>query len=392
MEATQSVQRPLLSSGDTDNENGSRNVSEAGRTLAERLRSHPLIAYLLVMLACFTMTFAGVLIKLMVTVDPFVLTAYRNCVVFLCSVPRLVNRRIDPVSEDRSKLKYLLARAVLSSVYTMSLFYSFRHLPLGDARTITSTHPIFVSLFAWCVLREPCGLFDVLMLVSTTTGMVVVMHPPFLFGQEGQEDAYAGYSRQYVLCRRDLRRRRHRLPGGRLRGNQGHQGRRRGRRDGVERPRGDSAAARDVARPRHLRVSLADEQHAARVADRIPKFHRTDPNDFGAPVGRRRHGVPREEGGRHPGRVSRSNSVLRRGTDNAINLRMLNSFLFQYPDLVGALGAVLIVASVLASGARKVVRQRVRNPLLRLMFCLGSALDTESTFAADSPECINTRA
>ena len=60
--------------------------------------------------------------------------------------------------------------------------------------------------------------------------------------------------------------------------------------------------------------------------------------------------------------------------------------------MVGALGAVLIVASVLASGARKVVRQRVRNPLLRLMFCLGSALDTESTFAADSPECINTRA
>ena len=155
------------------------------------LRRHPLVAYALVSMACVIMTFAGVLIKVMTAVDPFLLAAYRDCVIFLCSMSLLIPRNIGIVPQEKGKVKFLFARAFFTVFYTMSLFYSFRYMPLGDARTITSTNPIFTSIFAWCFLKEPFGLFEVSMLASTVTGMVMVLHPPSIFGEEvGDSTSY----------------------------------------------------------------------------------------------------------------------------------------------------------------------------------------------------------
>ncbi len=45
-----------------------------------------------------------------------------------------------------------------------------------------STQPVFAALGARILLGEPFGLFEVAMLVSTLSGIVVVMHPPLIFG------------------------------------------------------------------------------------------------------------------------------------------------------------------------------------------------------------------
>ena len=162
------------------------------------LLQHPLVAYGLVTVACVIMTLAGVLIKVMTDVDPFLLSAVRDCVIFLCSMPRLIWYNIDVVPREGRKIKFLFARASLTVFYTMSLFYSFRYMPIGDARTITSTNPIFTAIFAWCVLKEPFGLFEVSMLASTVTGMVFVLHPPAIFGEEG--DASTAYDNTYTYA------------------------------------------------------------------------------------------------------------------------------------------------------------------------------------------------
>ena len=134
----------------------------------------------------------------MTAVDPFLLAAVRNCVIFLCSMPRLIQRDIEVVPRGQGKVKFLFARAFFTALYTMSLFYSFRYMPLGDARTITSTNPVFTSIFAWCVLKEPFGLFEVLVLVSTVTGMVIVLHPPSIFSDA--VSTTATYDRTYTYA------------------------------------------------------------------------------------------------------------------------------------------------------------------------------------------------
>ena len=165
------------------------------------LKKVPLAGFILVVLACVMMTLAGVIVKLLEDTDPFVLTAYRNCIIFLCSLPRLLWYRLSPEPEGKKKLLFL--RAILSAIYSASLFYSFRYMPLGDARTISATHPIFVTLLACAFLNEPCGIFETLSLFVTVIGMVIVMHPPFIFGSHGDcwHDSLSGtYDKQYFIA------------------------------------------------------------------------------------------------------------------------------------------------------------------------------------------------
>ena len=194
--------RPLLQDADQQPlyiEEGQREEEEVQtnggntRSLKRFLKKIPLIAYILVTLACVVMTLAGVFVKILTDTGPFLLTSYRNCIIFLLSMPRLAYRRINPW--PRENKKFLLTRAVLSSFYTMFLYYSFRHMPLGDARTITATHPIFVTLFACIALGESCGIFEIVSLIFTMSGMAMILHPQFIFG-----GGSAGYDTQYFIA------------------------------------------------------------------------------------------------------------------------------------------------------------------------------------------------
>ena len=149
----------------------------------EKFKKLPLAGFVLVLTACFVMTLAGVFVKVLVDIDPFVLTGYRNTIIFLLSAARLAYYRISP--EPRGKTKFLVLRACFLSVFSAALFYSFRHLPLGDTRIITAAQPIFVTVCACVFIREPCGEFDVLALIVSLGGMTLVTQPPFIFGHSG---------------------------------------------------------------------------------------------------------------------------------------------------------------------------------------------------------------
>ena len=47
---------------------------------------------------------------------------------------------------------------------------------------ISATSPVFVTLLARIFLQEPCGVFEVLNIIVTMVGVVIVMRPPFIFG------------------------------------------------------------------------------------------------------------------------------------------------------------------------------------------------------------------
>ena len=115
---------------DRQSENiSSENLPETGR-LIRILNRIPLCGFWLVLLACFVMTLAGVMVKVLTDIDPFVLTGYRNAIIFILSAIRLAVFRISP--EPEGKRRYLVTRAVFVAIFSAALFYSFRHLPLGE--------------------------------------------------------------------------------------------------------------------------------------------------------------------------------------------------------------------------------------------------------------------
>ena len=56
-------------------------------------------------------------------------------------------------------------------------------MPLGDAKTLQSTRPIFVAVFARIFLKEPCGLIEFLNTSLMLGGVICVMKPPVIFGE-----------------------------------------------------------------------------------------------------------------------------------------------------------------------------------------------------------------
>lgn len=64
----------------------------------------------------------------------------------------------------------------------MLSFYAFRHMPLADASVIIFSTPVFVAIFARLFLKEPCGLFNVVTVILTLIGVLLITRPSSIFG------------------------------------------------------------------------------------------------------------------------------------------------------------------------------------------------------------------
>ena len=62
--------------------------------------------------------------------------------------------------------------------------------------------------------------------------------------------------------------------------------------------------------------------------------------------------------------------LVRKADDILLAFVIQIGYFHNYPDLVGALGVVMIIMSVVVSGARKLVNQYTENNCVRRMFCL----------------------
>ncbi|XP_076313877.1 solute carrier family 35 member G1-like isoform X1 [Tachypleus tridentatus] len=76
----------------------------------------------------------------------------------------------------------LFFRALFDGIVKALMIYCFHWLPLADASTIYSSSPVFISLLAYLVLREPCRAYNVFVLMLTMTGIILIIKPTFIVG------------------------------------------------------------------------------------------------------------------------------------------------------------------------------------------------------------------
>jgi len=55
-------------------------------------------------------------------------------------------------------------------------------MPLGDSMVIASSSPVFMTVFAYFLLGEKCGVVPVLVAIVTLVGVGVITRPPWLTG------------------------------------------------------------------------------------------------------------------------------------------------------------------------------------------------------------------
>jgi drug/metabolite transporter (DMT)-like permease len=88
---------------------------------------------------------------------------------------------IRPLGTNR---RLLLFRGALGSTALLFYFYSLVHLPLGEATVIQNMNPVFATLLAVLVLNEAIHAPEIVCLVASLIGVLLIAHPAPLFGTD----------------------------------------------------------------------------------------------------------------------------------------------------------------------------------------------------------------
>jgi len=139
----------------------------------------PYLGLLLASISSLFFSLCSVIVKWMVDVDPMELAFCRFVGVLLPAIPIVIYRQEEPF--PKGKRLMLILRSFAGTTGLMLSFYAFRHMPLADANVVVFSVPVFVAIFARIFLKEPCGWFNVVTVVLTLIGVVLITRPPFLF-------------------------------------------------------------------------------------------------------------------------------------------------------------------------------------------------------------------
>lgn len=77
--------------------------------------------------------------------------------------------------------KIILLRSVLGGAALMLFFKSIRLLTLGEATVLVYTYPIFSSILAFLILKEPIKRTEILLLIVSIIGITLIVNPDMNF-------------------------------------------------------------------------------------------------------------------------------------------------------------------------------------------------------------------
>ncbi len=100
-----------------------------------------------------------------------------------------------PFGKSRDQIPIVLGRGFLGALVAILEFYSMLALPLGDAITLFSLHPIITVFMAHIFLREEIKKAYIISAFATVIGAILMAGPSFLFAQQEMEDEAEGVDR-----------------------------------------------------------------------------------------------------------------------------------------------------------------------------------------------------
>lgn len=75
-------------------------------------------------------------------------------------------------------------------------YYALSFIALGDSSAIIFAAPVFVSIFAFICIKEPCGLFKIVTVIITLIGVVLIARPSFIpFFASEEPEKFTPHSR-----------------------------------------------------------------------------------------------------------------------------------------------------------------------------------------------------
>ena len=74
----------------------------------------------------------------------------------------------------------LALHGLVGCLTVMCVFVGFSRLPVGDAATIIFSNPVITIILSFCLLKEHCGIYRILVILILLAGVALVAQPPAL--------------------------------------------------------------------------------------------------------------------------------------------------------------------------------------------------------------------
>ncbi|XP_075588556.1 solute carrier family 35 member G1 [Dermatophagoides farinae] len=138
---------------------------------------------------------SAVIVKYLKDIHPGQLAVSRFFGIFILTIPLIVYHDLNPFGPPELR-PILIMRGIAGATSLFLRFIAFHYLSIADASVIIFSVPIFVSIFAWFYLKEPCGLFHTLTIIIAMIGLIMTTKLPIFFSYSGNhimDDNYYNY-------------------------------------------------------------------------------------------------------------------------------------------------------------------------------------------------------
>lgn len=164
---------------DSNNSKQSR-INVDGRSLPERI---PAFGLLMAFLSVFCFSIASVIVRFETTLPAIQILVIRSSFQFVTYFITTLIYRYSFFGQAGHRIDLML-RSFSGTIALSAVYVSYRLIPLSDASTIHFASPVFVTVFAYFLLKEPFTKLQIITGTITLTGVIIIAKPEFLFGAE----------------------------------------------------------------------------------------------------------------------------------------------------------------------------------------------------------------
>ena len=152
---------------------------------APRKKQLAFLGIILAIIAAFIFSVSALMVKLAESVPSIEVTFMRLTLQMVFSLPAMIffnDKFIYPWKQSR----FLLLRGISGTTAMTLMIYAVKHMPLADARVIFYTSPVLTAILGRIFLKESVSKFDVLAMILSIGGVLLIGRPKFLFGSVGE--------------------------------------------------------------------------------------------------------------------------------------------------------------------------------------------------------------
>ena len=140
-----------------------------------------LFGFILTILAGISFTAMSTMIKLLPRESSWQILFLRSLLQSLCMLPLMLRARTGMFGSGDFKIQWrVVVSGALGAFLLLAAIQAMTRIPLGDCTAIFFCSPSFTMIFSLFILKEPCGIWRLMIATCALVGVLFVCRPPGL--------------------------------------------------------------------------------------------------------------------------------------------------------------------------------------------------------------------